>query len=504
MRGAASGGGSIPSGFEMRSTVNPAMGVAEEAHPKTLRDAPADTDEDPSPITVERENLRASMRSLPMVLATPEIVYQSDDFWTKMRRLLWFKGRVDPSSIASGSGAGYSFIAVAKSPEKRGERRFMRVRKLLEATHLALTVGVIILAVGVVHMTYDNECRCLLRRAWKFSPQLQADFDEGPEVAHTKYYNLYYYASRITHRVPSRVADTNDILLPGGWALNDTSFSDAGGTPKPLPNTNWDPDPEYLSISNYCHCDVSTESWQVTCLKLGMCGLSLLAAVVIVCRALVQTKLHALRGRLPVEQCCIYDRRQWLTTALELILNLFVVPPFFHVKYDAEIWTWGGITNSYVAKRMFKEHANTWNVFVFLRLYTLFRVIRNHSGFANVHAELVSAAYGISSSSIRFATKMVLRQYPIQAMIPVFGITVMATSTMLWMLECGAPGGINRFDQCIWCTVTTMSTVGYGDMYPITVKGRLAVGIFGFAGGLVFSTLAIASVIEWVRCTPRS
>ena len=500
MRGAR--GGSVPNGVEMRSTVNPAMEVDGAASSTSLCDTPALLDGEHSPRAELRANLRNSMRSGPAaVFSAPEFVYQSDDFWTKMRKLLWFKKK-DHSAIATASSsAGFSFISIAKSPEKQGERRFMRVRKLLEATHLALTVGVLILAVGVMHMTYDNECRCLLENAWEHSPELQADFAEGPASAHTKYYNLYYYASRVTHRVPSRVADTNDILMPDRWALNHSSFWDAEGAPQPIPNENWDVDPYYLSISNYCHCDVSTESWEVTFLKLGMVGLSLLAAVVIVCRALVQTKLHALRGQIPAEQCCVYDRNQWTSTAFELILNLLVVPPWFHVKYDAEIWKWGGVTNSYVAKRMFKEHANVWNVIVFFRLYTLFRVIRNHSGFANVHAELVSASYGISSSSIRFATKMVLRQYPIQAMIPVFGITVMATSTMLWMLEAGAPGGINRFDQCIWCTVTTMSTVGYGDMYPITVKGRLAVGIFGFAGGMVFSTLAIASVLEWVRST---
>jgi voltage-gated potassium channel len=56
---------------------------------------------------------------------------------------------------------------------------------------------------------------------------------------------------------------------------------------------------------------------------------------------------------------------------------------------------------------------------------------------------------------------------------------------------------IRSAEDALWWTVATLTTVGYGDLYPVTSEGRLlaglamvaGVGLFGAFSGLVASWL---------------
>ncbi len=64
--------------------------------------------------------------------------------------------------------------------------------------------------------------------------------------------------------------------------------------------------------------------------------------------------------------------------------------------------------------------------------------------------------------------------------------------------ERGQPGAvITTFGDALWWTVTTVTTVGYGDEYPVTTSGRF------LAAGLMFAGIALlgvvtASVASWL------
>jgi voltage-gated potassium channel len=57
----------------------------------------------------------------------------------------------------------------------------------------------------------------------------------------------------------------------------------------------------------------------------------------------------------------------------------------------------------------------------------------------------------------------------------------------------GTESPIRTFDDALWWSVSTLTTVGYGDMYPITFGGRavaaflmvMGVGLFSAAAGLI-------------------
>jgi voltage-gated potassium channel len=64
--------------------------------------------------------------------------------------------------------------------------------------------------------------------------------------------------------------------------------------------------------------------------------------------------------------------------------------------------------------------------------------------------------------------------------------------------ERGAEGSnINTFGDAVWWSVVSVTTVGYGDSYPVTTDGRVVAGLLMFLGIALFSSLT-ALIAAWV------
>jgi voltage-gated potassium channel len=55
---------------------------------------------------------------------------------------------------------------------------------------------------------------------------------------------------------------------------------------------------------------------------------------------------------------------------------------------------------------------------------------------------------------------------------------------------------ITTFGDALWWTMTTISTVGYGDRYPVTVEGRL-VAVSLMVAGIALLGVVTASLASW-------
>ena len=72
-------------------------------------------------------------------------------------------------------------------------------------------------------------------------------------------------------------------------------------------------------------------------------------------------------------------------------------------------------------------------------------------------------------------------------------LLIVFSSIAVLQFELPAKGNIQTAEDAMWWSVTTMTTVGYGDRYPTTTEGRLiavllmagGVGVFGTLSGLV-------------------
>ena len=74
---------------------------------------------------------------------------------------------------------------------------------------------------------------------------------------------------------------------------------------------------------------------------------------------------------------------------------------------------------------------------------------------------------------------------------------VIAALAVLEAERKSAAANITSFGDSLWWAMTTISTVGYGDQYPVTVTGRLVGTALMIAGIALLGTVA-ASVASWL------
>jgi voltage-gated potassium channel len=61
---------------------------------------------------------------------------------------------------------------------------------------------------------------------------------------------------------------------------------------------------------------------------------------------------------------------------------------------------------------------------------------------------------------------------------------------------------ITTFGDAIWWTISTITTVGYGDLYPITTEGRIVAGTL-MVGGIALLGVITGSVATWFVASIR-
>ena len=80
-------------------------------------------------------------------------------------------------------------------------------------------------------------------------------------------------------------------------------------------------------------------------------------------------------------------------------------------------------------------------------------------------------------------------------------LVVLGGGTALWLVERGRPDAtIRSWSDALWCSLTTMTTVGYGDHVPATTTGRLiAAGVMVAGVAVIGAVAAIVALVVALR-----
>ncbi len=122
------------------------------------------------------------------------------------------------------------------------------------------------------------------------------------------------------------------------------------------------------------------------------------------------------------------------------------------------------------------------------------------------------ARLGRFSRAVRYvSTAVSSRRYELLIASALAGVVLLVGSTALYWAEGEVqPDKFGSILRAMWWSVETLTTVGYGDVYPVTPLGKFIAGIVALAGIGVIAlpagilAAAFSDVVRYSRPSPRS
>lgn len=94
----------------------------------------------------------------------------------------------------------------------------------------------------------------------------------------------------------------------------------------------------------------------------------------------------------------------------------------------------------------------------------------------------------------------------------IMAILLLISSTLIYFAEHDAqPNAFSSIPASLWWAVVTLTTIGYGDVYPMTIAGKViagisaicGIGMFALPGGIIASELIAMSKIKTKPVCPH-
>mmetsp|Transcript_6748 Transcript_6748/g.6005 ORF Transcript_6748/g.6005 Transcript_6748/m.6005 type:complete len:262 (-) Transcript_6748:254-1039(-) len=183
---------------------------------------------------------------------------------------------------------------------------------------------------------------------------------------------------------------------------------------------------------------------------------------------------------------------QWKTLAVELLINLIMPYPFFNDFIYYENYT-NGDGEDHVIE--FRVNWILLCLMTFIRLYQVIKCLLYLTFWLEPRAQRVCHMNGVNANYM-FAIKSLMKASPYRVLTVSLLISVTQMSYCLRMFEgpvTKASGqDYDLISNTIWNIFVTMTTVGYGDLFPKTNIGRIVGIIIAFWGVFIVSLFVVS------------
>jgi voltage-gated potassium channel len=172
---------------------------------------------------------------------------------------------------------------------------------------------------------------------------------------------------------------------------------------------------------------------------------------------------------------------------IELVLDFadFIICIFFGIDFFVSLWrapnrlrylaTWGWLD---LLSSIPTLHVARWG-----RLARIARISRVLRGLRATRVLGAAVLRKRSQSTVAAAALLAL-------------ILIIAASTAILHFETARESNIHTAEDAMWWAVSTITTVGYGDRYPVTSEGRMIAALLMIAGVGLFGTFS-AALAAW-------
>ena len=135
--------------------------------------------------------------------------------------------------------------------------------------------------------------------------------------------------------------------------------------------------------------------------------------------------------------------------------------------------------------------------FMVVRVYHLIRLFSIFSAYRSCRSQRLCQLNG-SHAGTYYAVKCMMQENPLIVMIWMLLSGIFVFGFLLRLFERPiaslTEADLNDYGNAMWCIITTMTTVGYGDYFPVTVPGRICGCIACIWGVLVISLMCCSLV----------
>jgi hypothetical protein len=115
----------------------------------------------------------------------------------------------------------------------------------------------------------------------------------------------------------------------------------------------------------------------------------------------------------------------------------------------------------------------------------------------------VCALNNVEPEDVSFHFKLMFRDNPLWLLGPLGAATLLATTLATQAVERAHNPSLASHWHVLWLVICTVSTVGYGDVAPVTVLGRLFVTGGAIVVGVVFIGLVTTTLLQHVQLHPN-